>query len=162
MTNRATPNQFATHLTDEVREQLLTQQSECTFIWQGKHEAIGTVMSFVWAEGRVWLTTDDTSPRVTAVRKTGRACVVVSSAGTGLGASRCVSMRGTCSAMDDASTRNWFFPLLCQKLFPNSPRAQAVMLDMMNRPRQVVLCFVPECYSGYDGKALMEKMAGLS
>lgn len=153
--------QFSGSMSDALREELLQLQSECTFIWQAEKEAAGTIMSFVWADGCVWLTTNDSRPRVAAVRKHQRASVVVSSAGTELGDSRCVTMRGTCSVLNDRKTADWFYPLFCQKLLPDNPRAQAAMQNMLDRDGQIILCMKPEKIIGYDGDALMKKVAAL-
>lgn len=153
--------QFSSSMSDALREELLQQQSECTFIWQAEKEAAGTIMSFVWAEGCVWLTTNDSRPRVAAVRKHQRATVVVSSTGTELGDSRCVTMRGTCSVLNDRKTADWFYPLFCQKLLPDNPRAQAAMQNMLDRDGQIILCVKPEKMIGYDGDALMRKIEAL-
>jgi general stress protein 26 len=153
--------QFSSSMSDAVREQLLRQQSECTFIWQADKEAAGTIMSFVWANGCVWLTTNDSRPRVAAVRKHRRASVVISSAGTELGDSRCITMRGACAVLDDRKTADWFYPLFCQKLLPDNPRAQTAMQGMLDRDGQIILCLTPEKIIGYDGDALMRKIENL-
>lgn len=153
--------QFSTHMSESLREQLLQEQSECTFIWQADKEAAGTIMSFVWANGCVWLTTNDSRPRVAAVRKHQRATVVVSSTGTGLGDSRCVTMRGACVVLDGRKTADWFYPLFCQKLLPDNPRAQVAMQGMLDRAGQVILRLKPDKIIGYDGDALMKKLSAL-
>ena len=150
--------QFSGSMSDAVREQLLQEQDECTFIWQGKNDALGTIMSFVWADGCVWLTTNDQRPRVNAVRRTGRASVVISSAGTTLGDSRCISLSGACTVLDDAQTRRWFFPLFCQKLLPDNSKAQATMRDLLDREGQVILRVKPDKVTAYDGDALMRQL----
>jgi len=153
--------QFATQMNPAVQEQLLQQQSECTFIWQAEKEAAGTIMSFVWADGCVWLTTNDSRPRVAAVRKHRRATVVVSSAGTELGDSRCLTMRGDCSVLNDRKTADWFYPVFCQKLLPDNPRAQVAMQGMLDREGQIILCLKPDKVIAYDGDALMKKLEAL-
>lgn len=161
MSDKGHGRQFATHLSEPLREQLLQQQSECTFIWQAEREAMGTIMSFLWADGCVWLTTNDSRPRVNAVRKHQRATVVVSSTGTGLGDSQCVTLRGHCAVVTDRNVMDWFYPLFCQKLFPGNPRAQAAMHGMLDREGQVILRLTPERTTGYNGDALMKKIAAL-
>ena len=153
--------QFATHLSDSLREQLLQQQSECTFVWAGRDEALATIMSFLWRDGCLWLTTNDSRPRVAAVRKHGRATAVVSSAGTTLGISRCVTVRGPCEILDDRHEKDSFFPFFCQKLFPDNPRAQAAMQNQLDRDGQIILRLRPDHISGYDGDGLMRKLSSL-
>ena len=151
--------QFATQMDETLREQLLQQQTECTFIWQAKQGATGTIMSFLWAKEALWLTTNDSRPRVAALRRHPRATAVVSSAGTMLGNSRCVTVRGPCQVLDDRHTKDWFFPAFCQKLFPENFRAQETMKNMLDREGQIILQIQPEKITGYDGDALMQKIA---
>lgn len=153
--------QFATRMSEAVREQLLQLQDECTFIWQAEKESAGTIMSFLWHDNCLWLTTNDTRPRVAAVRKNGRATAVISSAGTTLGRSRCITLRGTCSVLDDRETAGWFYPAFCQKLFPGNLSAQTAMQSMLDRPGQVILRLQPEKIIAYDGNALMQKIAAM-
>jgi len=153
--------QFSAQMSDAVRDQLLQTQDECTFIWQGKSDALGTIMSFLWADNCVWLTTNDNRPRVNAVRKTGRASVVISSAGTTLGDSRCISISGSCTVFDDGDTRRWFFPLFCQKLLPDNAKAQETMRDLLDRDGQIILRVQPDKMTAYDGDALMRTLESL-
>ena len=161
MNEKAHGKQFSAPMADAIREQLLQTQCECTFIWQGKEEACGTIMSYLWADGCVWLTTNDSRPRVAAVKRHGRATAVISSTGTELGDSRCVTLRGPCTVLDDKPTRDWFFPLFCQKLLPGNTKAQAAMKNMLDRDGQVILRLQPDKVIAYDGDALMAKLAAL-
>lgn len=161
MNDKSHGKQFATRMSDSVREQLLQAQAECTFIWQGEREPIGTVMSFLWDDGCLWLTTNEARPRIAALRRTPRACAVISSAGTALGQSRCVTVRGPCRVLADRETAQWFYPRFCRKLFPDNARAQAAMHDLLDRPGQVILQLVPEHWTAYDGDALMARLAAL-
>jgi hypothetical protein len=86
---------------------------------------------------------------------------VISSAGTTLGRSRCITLRGTCSVLDDRETAGWFYPAFCQKLFPGNLSAQTAMQSMLDRPGQVILCLQPEKIIAYDGNALMQKIAAM-
>lgn len=162
MTDAATHGkQFATRMHDDIRQALLEQQTECTFVWQGQQQPSATIMSFLWADGCIWLTTNDARPRVAAIRRHGHATVVVSSAGTALGSHRCLTLRGTCTVLDDKETGAWFYPAFCRKLFPDNPRSQAAMHNLLDREGQVILRLKPESIIAYDGHALMEKLAAL-
>lgn len=161
MNEKSHGKQFAARMDESLQEQLLQSQKECTFIWQADTEATGTVMSFVWQDGCIWLTTNDARPRVAAVRKHQRATVVVSSAGTGLGISRCITLRGQCHVLDDRKTADWFYPALCRKLFPENSKAQSAMLGMLDRDGQVILQLIPEKIISYDGDGLMTRLAAL-
>ncbi len=153
--------QFSTRMSETVREQLLQAQDECTFIWGTAQDASGTIMSFLWSGGHVWLTTNDQRPRIAAVQKTGRATVVVSSAGTQLGRSRCITLRGQCDIVNDRATAAWFYPAFCQKLFPGQQAAQQAMHALLDREGQVILRLQPDKIIAYDGDALMQRLAAL-
>ena len=44
-------------LDDDVERQMLDAQNECTFIWSNKEGwPVGVIMSYVYSEGRFWLT----------------------------------------------------------------------------------------------------------
>ena len=44
-------------LDEDVEEQLLLAQNECTFIWSNKEGwPVGVIMSYVWRRGSFWLT----------------------------------------------------------------------------------------------------------
>lgn len=161
MSEASQGRQFSGRMNESLRDALLEQQSECTFIWQAKHEAAGTIMSFLWADGSVWLTTNNSRPRVAAVREHHRATVVVSSAGTGLGSHCCITLRGDCAVLDDRTTAEWFYPLFCQKLFPGNTNAQEAMRNMLDRDGQVILRLNPDNIISYDGSALMNRIAAL-
>jgi hypothetical protein len=161
MSEHTQDNPFSTHMSDAVRNELLNIQSECTFIWQGEQEAIGTIMSFLWADDCIWLTTDAVQPRIRAIKRHGRACVVISSAGTALGGTRCISFRGPCTLLNDSQTRDWFYPRFCQKLFPDNLAAQVTMRPMLDRDGQIILRLQPDKSVAYDGNALMSRMANI-
>jgi len=63
-------------------EYLLKTQTECSFVWRmGDGWPIGVVMSYVWYDGKLWTTASSQRPRIAAVRRDNRVCVVISSAG---------------------------------------------------------------------------------
>lgn len=57
-------------LTDELKDQLIHTQRECTFMWTNKAgEAFGVIMSFLPKDGKLWLTAGERRARVSAVRR---------------------------------------------------------------------------------------------
>ena len=53
-------------LADDDRETLLKTQNECVFNWRTSDGwPIGVVMSYVWRDGKVWLTASSQRPRIT-------------------------------------------------------------------------------------------------
>ena len=58
-------------LDPELRERLLNEQVECTFIWTNKAgQPFGVAMSFIWRKGSIWLTAAGTRARIPAIRRT--------------------------------------------------------------------------------------------
>ena len=57
-------------LDDDVEEQLLLAHNECTFIWSNKEGwPVGVIMSYIWRNGRFWLTASSQRARIAAVRR---------------------------------------------------------------------------------------------
>ena len=73
-------------LDDDVREEILRKQTECTFIWGPKTGwAVGVLMTYVWRHGSFWVTATSQRKRIAAIRRDPQVSVVVSSHGTDLG-----------------------------------------------------------------------------
>ena len=68
-------------LDDQQLEDLLTKVGECTFNWGTKDGwPVGVIMSFLWKNGRFWITAGAHRHRISAVRRDPRVSVVVSGA----------------------------------------------------------------------------------
>ena len=82
----------------DVEERLLLAHNECTFIWSNREGwPVGVIMSYVWREGRFWLTASGQRARVAAVRRDPRVCVVVTSTGSPLPRNKAITWKGTCT-----------------------------------------------------------------
>lgn len=135
-------------------DQLLKTQTECTFIWRMRDGSpIGVVMSYVWRDGKVWMTASSQRPRVSAVRRDDRVSVVVSSAGTAL-PPRTATIRGRCKLYEDEETRRWFYPELAKALIPGNDQRQARFIKMLDSPRRVVMCVVPDKFITFDSRKM--------
>ena len=56
-------------LDPEVEEELLAAHNECTFIWVNREGwPVGVIMSYIWRNGRFWLTASSQRARISAVR----------------------------------------------------------------------------------------------
>jgi Pyridoxamine 5'-phosphate oxidase len=110
------------HMLDrEDEEELLKAQSECTFIWSRKDGwPVGVTMTYIYRDGKFWMTTSGQHPRVLAVKRDDRCCVVVSSAGAGetpnLEGSRptmlkgkAATIKGRARILTDPGSKAWFF-----------------------------------------------------
>src|SRR5690606_16697293 len=111
---------------DEPRlHDLLTSQNECSFVWSTKEGwPVGVVMSYVWRDGKIWLTSSRQRKRIKAVERDNRVSVIISSLGTPLGPGKTVTFKGRCTIHDDAATKAWFYPALAAAIFPGNERRQ--------------------------------------
>jgi general stress protein 26 len=146
-------------LDSEVEEQLLQAQTECSFVWSNKEGwPVGVIMSYVWRDGRFWLTASGQRARVAAVRRDPRVCIIVSSAGSSLDPLKTVTWKGICTVHDDDETKAWFYPALCDALqrIPDDPEAWVRFIDT---PRRVILEVEPTQRIGHDGGKVAQATA---
>ena len=136
---------------DEDKEQaILSAQTECTFIWSNKEGwPVGVIMSYVFREGKFWLTASSQRARIAAVRRDPRVCVVVTSTGSKMPRNAAVTYKGTCRLLDDAETKAWFYPALANAVRPADAAAQ--FAKFLDSPRRVILEVTPTQRIGYDG-----------
>jgi len=141
-------------LSEEDKEKLLSTQNECVFAWStSSGQPVGVVMSYVWKEGKVWLTASSQRPRVSAVRRDDRVSVAISSLGTGAPPAT-VTVIGRCAILQDAETKRWFYPALAAALIPNNPKRQSSFAQMLDSPRRVIMSVTPERFITFDGRKM--------
>ncbi|WP_394943025.1 pyridoxamine 5'-phosphate oxidase family protein [uncultured Ilumatobacter sp.] len=150
-------------LDDDVEAEMLHAQNECTFIWSNKEGwPVGVIMSYVFLDGKFWLTATSQRARISAVRRDPRVCIVVTSTGSKMARNKTVTYKGTCTIRDDQATKEWFYPALAAAL-QEDPKRRAVFAKFLDSPRRVVLEVAPTQRIGYDGgkmgKATAEWMA---
>ena len=138
-------------LDDDQEEALLLAHNECTFIWANKEGwPVGVIMSYIWRDGRFWLTATSQRARIHAVRRDPRVCIVVTSTGSPLPPNKTVTYKGMCTIHDDAETKDWFYADFSRTLQPNE-KAAAEFQRFLDSPRRVVLEVEPTQRIGYDG-----------
>lgn len=138
-------------LDDDVLEQLLHEQTELNFMWGTRdHWPVGVFMSFVWQDGRFWLTVTTQRARVRAIERDPRVSVAVSSVGTSLGRQRSATAKGRVYIHDDEETKAWFYPALAKRVMPNIPAVQRAFVALLDSERRVVLEVVPEKWITFD------------
>lgn len=139
----------------DVEEQLLLAHNECTFIWSNKEGwPVGVIMSYVWRDGRFWLTASNQRARISAVRRDPRVCVVVTSTGSPMPRNKAITWKGTCTVHDDDETKAWFYPALSAALQPDNEVWQAEFVSFLDSPRRVILEVEPTQRIGYDGSKM--------
>jgi general stress protein 26 len=139
-------------LDDEVEQEMLQLQNECTFIWSNKEGwPVGVIMSYVFSDGKFWLTASSQRARISAVRRDPRVCIVVTSTGSKMARNKTVTYKGTCTVRDDQATKDWFYPALAAAIQPQSVEFQQQFAKFLDSPRRVILEVVPTQRIGYDG-----------
>ena len=139
-------------LDDADREKLLAEADECVFNWATRDGwPVGVVMSFVWRDGRFWLTAGAHRHRISAVRRDPRVSVVVTSAGTPLGPAKSITAKGRVRIREDAETKRWFYPALAARIRRDDPAAAKAFAEFLDSPLRVILEVTPEKWISYDG-----------
>jgi len=148
-------------LDDDAREQLLREHNECTFIWSTQEGwPIGVIMSYLWKDGRFWLTAGAHRHRISAVRRDGRVSIVVTSTGTKLGGGKSATAKGRCIVHEDRETKDWFYPEFSSHLYPGNAKVADEFCTFLDSPLRVVLEVVPEKWIVYDGVKMFMDQAG--
>lgn len=140
----------------DEQEALLAAQNECSFIWDPKdHWPVGVMMSYVWRDGRFWLTCTSQRKRVTALRRNNHVSVVVSNAGTSLGLTTSVTAKGICHLRDDDETKAWFYPALAKAVIGEQPELCEMFVAMLDSERRLIFEVVPEKWITFDAAKMM-------
>lgn len=142
-------------LDDQQLESLLTHAPECTFNW-GTRDGwpMGVIMSFLWKDGRFWITAGAHRHRISAVRRDPRVSVVVSGASAPAGSGApggAATAKGRCVIHEDREMKDWFYPEFAAKLNPTNPEAAAAFVKTLDSPLRVVLEVIPEKWILFDG-----------
>jgi general stress protein 26 len=139
-------------LDDDVEEQLLLAHNECTFIWSNKEGwPVGVIMSYIWRNGRFWLTASSQRARIAAVRRDPRVCIVVTSTGSPMPRNKAITWKGMCTVHDSREVKDWFYPELATALYGPEPARRDAFVDFLDSPRRIVLEVEPTQRIGYDG-----------
>jgi general stress protein 26 len=147
-------------LDPEVQEDLLRSHAECTFMWSTKDGwPVGVVMSYLWQDGRFWLTAGAHRHRIEAIRRDPRVSIVVTSTGTKLGAGKSITAKGRVVVHEDAETKSWFYPAFALHLMREQNAADG-FAKFLDSPLRVVLEVVPEKWITYDGAKMFLDSAG--
>ena len=143
-------------LDDDRREELLRAAGECVFNWSTKDGwPVGVIMSFLWRDGKFWLTAGAHRHRIEAIQRDPRVSIVVTSTGTKLGPSKTITAKGRVRVREDEETKRWFYPALAAMIQQGEPEATQRFAEFLDSPLRVILEVTPEKWITYDG----EKMA---
>jgi hypothetical protein len=147
-------------LDDAKREELLRTNAECTFMWSTRDGwPVGVIMSYLWKDGRFWLTAGAHRHRIEAIRRDPRVSVVVTSTGTKLGAGKSITAKGRVTVREDAETKKWFYPEFALHLQRDAARAEG-FAKFLDSPLRVILEVEPVKWITYDGTKMFLDGAG--
>lgn len=149
---------------EEQIDQLMTDAAECVLMWATRDGwPVGVVHSFVWKDGRIWITFAAHRHRTAAIRRNPKVSVAVS----GMACRSADSPRGSATAKgraiihDDRETKDWFYPALAKKLSPpNNAAAVAEWEKRLDSPLRIVLEVIPEKWITFDGVKSGQDVAG--
>lgn len=144
-------------------ESLMTDARECVLMWATRDcWPVGVYHSFVWRDGRIWITFAAHRHRTAAIRRNPQVSVAVSgtacrSAGSPQGSA---TAKGRAIIHDDPATKAWFYPALAEKANPDNPRAAAAFVDRLDSPLRVILEVIPEKWITFDSAKSAADFAG--
>lgn len=144
-------------LDDDAREQILLEQNECSFVWGTRdHWPIGVIMSYVWRDGKFWLTATSQRARIKAIRRDPRVSIIVSSVGLAIGPARSITVKGRVKIRDDAETKAWLYPDITRAILRGAPQSMIDhFVQMLDSERRLILEVTPEKWITYDAGKLM-------
>lgn len=138
-------------LSDDLEQELVNTQRECTFMWTNKAgEAFGVIMSYLPKDGKLWLTAAERRARISAIRRFPRASICINSTGTSLGTGKTVTYKGTCTVHDSREVKDWFYPEFARHLRPDDEAAAAAFQKFLDSPARVVIEFEPDYALSFD------------
>ena len=148
------------YLDEDAKQKLLSDSRECVFNWSTRDGwPMGVIMSCIWKDGRMWLTSGAQRHRISAMRRDPRCSVVVTSAGTALGPGKTVTIKGRCVLHEDRETKDWFYPAFAAHLSPD-PASAENFRKRLDSPLRVILEVIPEKYITYDGIKMFQHTQG--
>jgi general stress protein 26 len=112
-------------------------------------------MSYVWRDGKFWLTASNQRARIAAIKRDPRVSIIVSSVGTSLGPAKSITVKGTVRILNDRETLDWVLPAIAAAIMPGAAELQKKFTNMMDSPRRVVLEVTPENWITFDAGQMM-------
>ena len=121
---------------------LLDAQTQCVVSFHDQHGwPRGVVLSYLFTEGRYWLSAVEGRAHVDGLRNDPRMTIVINERGTDSVGRQMIAQRGRAVVHTDRATLEWFYPLFAQRLVPADP---GPFLQHLDTPNRVVIEVVPE------------------
>ena len=143
-------------LDDDLRDEILRKQIECTFIWGPKTGwPVGVLMTYLWKDGSFWVSATSQRKRISAIKRDPRVSIVVSSYGTDLGPAKGITAKGRAVIHDDQATKDWFYPACAAVNIPTAGKLQDAFTRMLDTERRLVIEVKPEKWITFDATKMM-------
>jgi general stress protein 26 len=150
---------------EEEVEQLTKNSMECVLMWSTKDGwPVGVTHSFVFHDGKIWLTFAAHRHRAAAIRRDNRVSVNISSAGyreqDDSLPSGAITFKGRGEFFDDEETKKWFYSALAKKISPNDKAGEEAFYQLLDSPLRVMLAVTPEKRIMYNAGLAARHMGG--
>ncbi|MFT4824916.1 MAG: general stress protein 26 [Halioglobus sp.] len=152
--------------TDAEVDTLMNNSYECVLMWATKDGwPVGVTQSFVWHEGKIWLTFTAQRHRAAAIRRDNRVSVNVSSKGYPNEApadlpSGALTFKGRGEFFEDDKTKHWYYEALSKKLNPGNKAGEEFFYNLLDSPLRIILAVTPEKLIAYNAALAERHMAG--
>jgi nitroimidazol reductase NimA-like FMN-containing flavoprotein (pyridoxamine 5'-phosphate oxidase superfamily) len=149
---------------DEQLELLLCKAPECVLMWGTKdHWPVGVVHSYVWREGKFWITFAAHRHRAAAIRRDPRVSVTVSGRTSDdpdcpLGA---VTAKGRAEFVAAREDKLAFYRALAHKVSPLDQQGEDDFFALLDSPLREVIKVSPEKWISFDAEKSARDRAGL-
>lgn len=144
---------------DADREaELLSKQKECTFIWTNKAgDPVGVIMSYIFRDGKFWLTSAKQRKRVPAILRDPRVCIVITSLGTDMNLGKSLTYKGTAEVHDSREVKDKFYPDFADAIRVIEP--PEIFVDFLDTDDRIVIEVTPTKSITYDGDKMADATA---
>ena len=150
-------------LSPEQIDRLLTDATECVLMWGTQdHWPVGVYHSYVWQDGKIWITFAVHRHRTAAIRRDPRVSVAVSGvAGRSRDCPRgSITVKGRATIREDRETKDWFYRALAHKAFPTDAAAEEDFVERLDSPLRIIIEISPEKWITFDAEKSAKDLAG--
>ena len=147
----------------EQTEALMNKAPECVLMWGTQdHWPVGVVHSYVWSEGKVWVTFAAHRHRAVAIRRDPRVSVTVSGRSSDdpecpLGA---ITIKGRARFIEDSQVKDNFYRALAKKINPTDAEGEENFYALLDSPLREVLEITPVKWISFDAGKSARHRAG--
>jgi len=150
---------------DEEVDAMLNNAAEAVLMWTTKDGwPVGVTHSFIWHQGKIWLTFASHRHRAAAIARDNRVSVAISSTSYPATADQDlpnggVTFKGTGEFLDDDETKAWFYAALAKKVSQGNPAMEESFYQLLDSPLRTILAVTPVKRIMYNA-GLAEKHIG--